>query len=553
MLNIYIESVNCSQNYYMKNLILTSFFLALISFTVHGQDSFESQIKEVTVFLNGAQISRTAKVNLSQGENIIYLTGLTQNMDYSSVQVEGNSAYGILSVKAQVNYGQTTKDSPLITRKKDSLNDLRFTLDMRNSMERVYQEELSLIKSNKMIKGEDAVLLVDDIEEMADFFRDRLLEVEYKLLELRDEKKKINEDIYRLTNEINQESSLRNRNTGEVILRLDAKKAGAANVDFSFMAYGAGWYPVYDLRTEDTQDDIEMRYKAKVYQNTGNDWDDVKLILSTGNPRQGGQAPELHPWYLYLYEQEYLKKARADNYNYNASQNQSITLYDSVGEGDISVFGADSFEQIQILNNIVNTEFSINIPYSIPSDNQEYDVEVQRLQVPVSYQYLAIPKLDKDAFLIANLRDWRSYNLMPGESNIYFKGTFVGTAFIDPGITEDTLALSLGRDPSIVVERESIKDMCKTQNLGLKKRTTKAYRITVRNNKSVNVDLRLEDQIPLSNVGEMEVNVEEISGANYDEETGKLTWDFNLAPGDSKEVVIKFNVKYPKSKSISNL
>lgn len=530
------------------------FFLAFIlgfSLQNFGQslDETSSKISEVTVFLNGAQVTRTANINLKKGENIFRLTGLTQSLIQGSVQVMGNPDYIILSVKNQYNYSKSGQSNPMIKLKTDSLTDMQFTLGMRNSLERVYLEEKQLLYANKGIKGNDAVLLVDDLEEMADFFRTRLLEIEYKLLEINDEKQKINKTIQRLNNEIYQLGAKANLTTSEIYVTIEGKKAGPSKLDFSFQVSAASWYPTYDLRTEDTDEDIELRYKAKVFQNTGNDWKNVDLTLSSGNPNLGGIAPDLNPWYLYLYDINAYKNSNDKRAKQNAYYQPAMEL----SAEDDAMGGSGVYENVQAVNNIINTEFKINTPYDIPSGNVEYDVEIQRSNIPATYEYLCVPKLDRDAFLIANIVDWRNYNLLPGETQIYFKGTFVGSSYLDPASTDDTLQLSLGRDPSLVVQRESIKEFCKTQTLGLKKKTTKAYKITVKNNKNINVDLRIEDQIPLSNNSDIEVNVEETSGASYDEESGKLSWDLKLAPGESKELILRFNVKYPKGKNISNL
>ena len=191
--------------------------------------------------------------------------------------------------------------------------------------------------------------------------------------------------------------------TSEIYVTVDSKKAGPSKMRFSYQVNSAAWYPTYDLRTEDTDKDIELRYKAKVFQNTGNDWSKVSLTLSTGNPNLGGIAPDLNPWYLYLYDINTYKSSnnyrKADAY----SSEPMITQDAELSNG--------SYDNVQVADNIINTEFEITIPYDIPSGNVEYDVEIQRSNIPADYEYLSVPKLDKDAFLIANIVDWRNYNL----------------------------------------------------------------------------------------------------------------------------------------------
>ena len=178
---------------------------------------------------------------------------------------------------------------------------------------------------------------------------------------------------------------------------------------------------------------------------------------------------------------------------------------------------------------------------------------MRRITLNSYYEHYAVPKLDKDAFLLAGVTEWEQYALLPGVSNIYFQGTYVGEGFIDPAVTGDTLQISLGRDKSVPIKRETVTDLCKTTTFGGKKTTTKAFRIETRNNKSVPVTLTVEDQVPLTSDNSIEVSVEELSGADYDEESGLVTWTFTLQPGEMRTLDLRFVVKYPKKKVIDGL
>jgi uncharacterized protein (TIGR02231 family) len=201
----------------------------------------------------------------------------------------------------------------------------------------------------------------------------------------------------------------------------------------------------------------------------------------------------------------------------------------------------------------VNTEFKIAIPYTIPSDNVQYDVTMKTETLNATYSYITVPKIDNDAFLKARISDWAQYSLLPGESNIYFKGTFVGKGYVDPAQANDTLDLSLGRDRGISVKREMLRDFCKSNLLGNKKTTSKAYEITVQNNKKQSIELVIEDQIPVSQNGEITVAQEDISGATIDADSGKLTWKLILQPGETQKKQLRFTVTYPKKTAITGL
>ena len=169
------------------------------------------------------------------------------------------------------------------------------------------------------------------------------------------------------------------------------------------------------------------------------------------------------------------------------------------------------------------------------------------------YLYSVAPKLDPDAFLLARATGWEEFNLLPGEANIFFEGTFVAKTFIDPNSVKDTLAISLGRDKRVVVKREKLKDFTSKKFIGANKREAYAYEIAVRNTKSEPIKILIEDQVPVSQNSQIEVTVTDIAGAKYNKETGKLQWEQMIQPNASTKTVYKFEVKYPKDKIIPGL
>jgi uncharacterized protein (TIGR02231 family) len=532
-----------------------SFALALLIACVANAQSdiktIETKITDVTVFMSGAQVSETGSVSVREGENQVRIAGLPAHLDANSIRIEGNDAYTILGVRHQINYLSTIQQTPRQRALQDSLDEALFKQKEMIALKEVLVGEKQMLEYNRNIKGESSTLIVDDLKEMADFFRARLTENAYKYLEIGEKERMNNQEIARLQNALNSMNSRANTNPSEVIVALNAAKSSNTTLRLSYFVSNAGWVPVYDLRAEDVNSPIAFSYRAKVYQSTGNDWKNVNLTISTGNPTVGGQIPTLFPWFLYQAQPIYQEVviASAARRPVAANETPSVAAYDDMQK----VKGLSSSDYVTVQQNTVNTEFKIAIPYSIPSDNVQYDVAMKTETLSASYAYITIPKLDNDAFLKARISNWAQYSLLPGESNIYFKGTFVGKGYIDPAQANDTLDLSLGRDRGINVKRDMLKDFCKNNLLGNKKTTTKAYEITIQNNKRQSVELIVEDQLPVSQNGEITVDMEEISGATLDSATGKLIWKLVLQPGETAKKQIRFTVSYPKKVSVAGL
>ena len=197
-----------------------------------------------------------------------------------------------------------------------------------------------------------------------------------------------------------------------------------------------------------------------------------------------------------------------------------------------------------------SVDFEIKTPYSIKSDNKNYTVDMDVYELPASYQYFSVPKIDKTVFLLANIIDWEKYNLLEGEANIFFENTYVGKTLLDTRSASDTLQISLGQDKNVTINREKQKNFTTKQFIGNKKEETRSWKTTVRNNKNQAINMTILDQIPISTLDEIEVSVQNISGAKHNTETGEIKWELNLDPKGKKELELNYSVKYPKNKKL---
>ncbi|MDP5120325.1 MAG: mucoidy inhibitor MuiA family protein [Spirosomaceae bacterium] len=225
----------------------------------------------------------------------------------------------------------------------------------------------------------------------------------------------------------------------------------------------------------------------------------------------------------------------------------------SIGKGRSVAFAAPQAVEIKQLMNESDAPTSLNFElkekFSVPSDGKEYTAELKELQIPAQYEYTTIPKIDNVAFLKAKIIDWEQYNLLPGAANLYFEGTYLGESALDLS-NEDTLNISMGRDKQLIIKRERIKTYQKKQCIGGNKIDTYGYEIEVRNTKSFAANLIVMDQFPLSKYKVVEVYDTEAKGATVDAETGKISWNLNLAPNESRTLQLKYTVKYPKDQLV---
>lgn len=233
---------------------------------------------------------------------------------------------------------------------------------------------------------------------------------------------------------------------------------------------------------------------------------------------------------------------------------QASALYGEQGVNGVVVVTTKQMDDYTEINeNQLNVSFDIDIPYDILSNGKAHSVALKEIKLPATYKYYAAPRVDKEAFLLAEINDYSKYNLLPGEANIIFEGLYVGKTNINPNQTADTLNLSMGRDKKISIKREKVVDKSGTKFLSSYKEQTFTYDLTLRNNKKEEVQMLLKDQYPLSTDKDITIEVLDDGNAKVNTETGIMTWELKLAPNETKKIRISYKVKYPKDKVIDNL
>lgn len=533
-----------------RNVSRFALFLFLISASLNikaenARSLTNSTIKDVKVFLSGAQVNRNIKVAVEAGESILTIEGLSSQIDQGSINVKGTGNAMIMGVSFRMDYLKDTYKSPELKQLQDSLDLLKASLDKTTLMESVYNDELGFLNANRNTGGTTTGVNTENMKKVLDYYHSKMIDLRTKLLDLSEQKKKLNERIARINQQINDLNGKLNKPTGTILVKINAQKATNLDLDFSYYVQGAGWSPLYEIRSENISGPVKLNYKASVYQNTGEEWKNIRLSLSSANPVLGGNKPDLSPWYLNFYQPR-----PRPMYNLQGAPELQLSEVVVMDKRDkVSSIA----EEVTVNQNQLETEFEIPLAYTIADDGKPVDVEIQSNDLQGAYAFYATPKLDRDAFLMTSITGWENLNLLAGKANIYFENSYVGESYIDPQMTEDTLKLSLGRDKRIIIKRELLKGMTSTKFIGSSIEKQFVYEITVKNTKKDAVELNLDDQLPVSQNDDIKVTVDELSGGRMNNETGAVNWKLNVKAGETVKIKLGFTVKYPKGKTIGNL
>lgn len=523
-------------------LIIAASLIMAKGFSSPSEKTIPSKITHVTVFLQGAQIIQEAEASLPAGKSVLTVTGISPFMDESSIQVGGQGAFTILSVNQRRDFIQTLEDSPEVKELKKQIEELeRKNEDEKVALE-ILRERESFLVTNKNIGGKEEALNPESFRILFDLYGKNIDLVKSGILQKQRAIKENDIVLARLRLQLAEYQNRKETPKSEIQITVSAKSAVDAKFRISYLVNGAGWFPSYDIRVEKLGDPVNLVYKANVSQNTGVEWKNVLLTFSSATPNKSGNVPVPYPYYLDFVQIVDDRAYRSEA----ASSKKSMDLEESFESSAMTSFAPE----MMVSEKQTSVEFSMLVPYTIPSDSKSTSIDMQSFSLPAEFRYKAVPRLDPEAFLMARVFDWEQYDLLNGEANLYFENTFVGTSYIDTRSVADTLELSLGRDIGVVVKREKRKDFTSQRFFGNNKVETLSWEISVRNTKSEKVVMELMDQVPVSQQKDIVVDVQELSGGKLDKDKGFVTWRLELEAGQVVNLVLTYEVRYPRDRVV---
>jgi TonB-dependent SusC/RagA subfamily outer membrane receptor len=572
----------------------------------------DAVLKSVTVFRQGAELTHAVSVSLPAGNTELDIDRVSNAIDLNSVQIHLPSTVTLLGFTYMSDYLTLRPKTPRQQQLEDSLNRLtdnreKLQLAMTNN-----DDLLNVLKKNQELKGSQTGMNVADLQKLMDYYQRESGDLTATQFQLKKRLAHLDEDIERMKEQINEEETKNARESGRLVLRLSVLLAG--NVDFalSYITANAGWTPTYELQVKDVEGSVKVVYKANIHQATGLNWQQVKMALSTSLPGNWNQAPALDPWFVNVekslsgsvagvevapesdevvmaYGSQRMEDRKTFNIRGSASpQNALAPLYVVDGQvwtedafkkinasavasmkvlkgaGATALYGSQAAGGVMLITlkkdladytgvdeQRLNTVYTIDLPYDLPSTGNDQTVALQTSDVKALFKYLAVPKISDDVYLLADIPNWGKLNLLPGKANILLNGTYVGLATIDPTSTQDTLHLTVGKDKRITIQRLKVVDFSSEKFLNANHFQKYTYEIDVRNNKKDSISLSVLDQIPVSSNKDVEVTLNETGNASVDADKGELKWTIVLRSGESGKVQFGYTLKYPKDERVT--
>lgn len=284
----------------MKRLILIIF--CLLAGKLFAQEIKEKEIKtevnEVTVFIEGAQITSQKTVELMEGITILKFVNLSPFIDAKSIQVKSDGDIIVLSVNHQQNYIDKLHNSQEIEALESKIEAIDNQLKLEETYLSIVKDEETFLNDNRVIGGKSNELSVANLKEASEFYSTKLTSLKLKEIERGNTITDLTNRKKDLENQLKTLSSKKEFPTGEILVKIAAKIKTSPKFEISYFVDNAGWFPSYDIRAKNINEPLEIIYKANLRQDTKIDWKDVKLKFSSSNPNTSGVAPKLKTYYL---------------------------------------------------------------------------------------------------------------------------------------------------------------------------------------------------------------------------------------------------------------
>lgn len=523
----------------------------------------KANLESARVYYDGAELTQNAEIQLPKGMSEVVITNISNELKENTVKIGSTDEVTVMSVQfsnAYIEEYDNVNNSPLTKPLRDSIAAVELELEKITNSINTESQTVSLLDnaSNRVMKD----FGFTDVTKWIDYYQKKRQDLQISVYLKKKEKEVVEAKWNDLKSKLTLGSDKSEKiSQGKLIVQVMNAREGKVPIKVNYATTRAQWIPSYDLRVEKVGEPVKMMYKAQVVQTSGIDWRNVKLSLTSGNINQNNTIPKWYNWFI-QYEPIADKEYGEIKYMETQGAADASRMIEGKAAG-ISVrrttpqISYEERKSIAEYTNIheseLNVTFDIAIPYSILSNGKRHSVDLNNFSLDGTYKYYSAPKLDANAYLVAEISDYSKHNLLPGEVNVIFNGMNIGKTYLSTENTEEKLKLNIGKDTKISIDRKLISDKSGTKILSSKKEQTFVYEITVKNNKKETIDIQLEDQFPISTDNSIEVTLSEISGAESDQEKGLLKWNLKLNAGETKKVRLGYQIKFNKDRNIIGL
>ena len=553
----------------MKRYSLFAFLFLLSANLFFAQKPIytKAKVTAVKVYRNSAELQNTVSFSVPSGISEIVIGNISEEINEKTIQIGVNSKnISILSSQFTSDYSTDFKmdtTNPQIKKVNDSIKIVENLISKNRIELDANKKAVELLDKNQTVLVGSNSSNVAQLTQLTEFYTNKRIELENKLVSLKTKGDDLSKKLSRLKSSLKtkEQKEAEEFADGVIVLKLMSPAAGNIKLNINYLTDNVSWKPYYEIKAEKISAPLDVTFKAIVKQNTGLDWKGVKLTLINGNSSRNNYAPTVSPWFIYarspkereIQREEIASKSAAIRIRGMGSVNAAE--YDDQykeleGRAESVAVGYAGFN---VNTNELNTSYDIDIPYDILSNNEDHLISLYQQKIPADYQYFTAPNYNREAYLLAKIKDFSKYNLVSAPASIIFENMYIGETRISPDQTNNEMNITLGNDPKISIRREEVQDKSGEKFLSSYREKVITYDLVIKNNKKEQISIEVKDRFPLSNNEAVKIEVLDKSGAAKDDEKGFLTWNIKLSPSETKKLRVSYKVRYPKDYTINGL
>ena len=539
--------------------------------------ALDAPIAHVTVYSDRALVTRRAEIGLENGARELVIENLPANLDTDSIRARGQGeiAVKISGVESQIVFlHEENQDAARnVQRELDTVETEGALLACEDGVLAQRLETLNAMADNAAMRYAKALAegqtSLQATGELLDFLQAQSLQVHRERAALETKKRDNAARQAMLRNQLQQFHSGRQKQAQKIVIAIESSGAGAWNLEVSYVVFGAQWKPLYDVRAllmaptapeNELAGKVQLSYLASITQNSGEDWRDVALTLSTAQPSLGSLPPKLEPLYVDIHQTRYAPMFARGRVTDEADDMEMMRAgmgAESVPAPAPPMMAQATTVEAEIEIAETKTEgatvtFELPRRLNVPSDGQPHRAQIAQEEFDCKLDYFAVPRRSEWAYLRATIQN-RALSLLAGEANIFRDDTFVGKTPLEAVAPDEEWQIFLGPDEQVQSRRELERREVDKNFIGNVRRQNFGYKIEIENLKAHRVSLEILDQIPVARHEQIKVKLKHAEPAPYADELGILKWELALAARSEREVHFETLIENPREMNVYGL
>ncbi|MEG3847017.1 mucoidy inhibitor MuiA family protein [Microcoleus sp. herbarium19] len=524
--------------------------------------TLNTRISEVTVYTDRALVTRRGTVALAGNETELTIASLPVTLETDSVRATGSGtiAVRLLGVRSHTVFSSEPAGDRIaeLTQQIQQLETQRRAINDKITARKIQLQFLQGLSEKSVGFFSSSIakqqIGLNETGELLNFLGTNYLKYVSAIAHSQRQQQELDNQIQALQQQLRQVQTPNCQQSLNIIVAIEPSGSGNFELEVSYVVTRANWIPLYDLRVNVTNNQINLNYLAEVNQNTGEDWAGVALTLSTAKPGLGTLPPKLQPWFIDIVRPKSTQNREFAMMAMELPPGSAIAPAPALDPNPAPARIAAQTATAEVSREGGTVSFQVGGNTNIPSDGTPHKVTVFSENYPFKSEYIAVPRLVSFAYLQAVVvNPMTGATLLPGKANIFRDNTFVGTIKLDNISPGQEFKLNLGIDEGLKIDRELVERQVDKKLIGQQRRTSYAYRLNVTNLQQVQVHLTLREQLPVSRNEQIKVRSTLTNPKIVVGEMGLLEWQISLPPQAKQELYYQFVVEHPPELTVIGL